>query len=164
MTFYKCKHNWIYERQQFIHPVTQNKSPFIPISVASVSSCTNTTTTVPLYPLSHSFAIAIVTIVYKTFRQQQFHRSALYLKNHSPSRPRQQGYQGYRSLGVYAHPGGSLNMVPWYASTCKKTTKKGNFCHRLVGSRDLQKGGIFAKKARCLTEDTLVTPIKGVLW
>ena len=67
--------------------------------------------------------------------------------------------------GVSHRPGvGSLNMVPWYVSTYKKTRKRDDFCHRLVGSWDLQKGGIFAKKGRCLTEDTPVTPIKGVLW
>ncbi len=32
-----------------------------------------------------------------------------------------------------------------------------------MGSRDLQKGDIFAKKGRSLTEDTPVTPIKGML-
>ena len=46
----------------------------------------------------------------------------------------------------------------------KKQWKKGDFCRRLVGSRDLQKGGIFAKMGRRLTEDTPVTPIIGVLW
>ncbi len=46
----------------------------------------------------------------------------------------------------------------------QKMTKGGDFCHRLVGSQDLQKGDIFAKKGRCLTEDTSVTPIKGVIW
>ncbi len=46
----------------------------------------------------------------------------------------------------------------------KKNVKRGDFCHRLLGSRDLQKGGIFAKNCRCSTEDTPVTPIKGVLW
>ncbi len=56
----------------------------------------------------------------------------------------------------------------WYLGThphTKKTTKMGDFCHRLVESRDLQKGGtsIFAKKGRCVTEHTPVTPIKGVL-
>ncbi len=47
---------------------------------------------------------------------------------------------------VYVAPtGGSLNMVPWYASKYKKKMmKRGDFCHLLVGSRDLQKGGIFA--------------------
>ncbi len=55
-------------------------------------------------------------------------------------------------------------MVPWYALTYKKNAKRGDFCHRLLGSRDLRNGDIFAKKGRCLTEDTPVTPIKGVLW
>ncbi len=54
-------------------------------------------------------------------------------------------------------------MVPWYASTYKKMTKRGDFCHRLLGSWDLQKEGIFAKKGRCLTEDTPVVLIKEVL-
>ena len=56
-------------------------------------------------------------------------------------------------------------MVPWYASTYRKTRKRDYFCHRLVESQDLQKGGIFAKKGsyRCLTEDTSVTPIKGAV-
>ena len=41
----------------------------------------------------------------------------------------------------------------------KKNDEKGLFL-----SQNLQKEGIFAKKGRCLTEDTPVTPIKGVLW
>ena len=50
-------------------------------------------------------------------------------------------------------------MVPWHGThPRKKTTKRGDFCHRLVGLRDLQKGGIFTKKGRCLTEDTPVMP------
>ncbi len=63
--------------------------------------------------------------------------------------------------------GGSLNMVAWYASTYKKTIKRGDFCHRLVmlvGSRDLQKGVFSPKMGSCLTEDTPVIPIKGVFW
>ncbi len=46
----------------------------------------------------------------------------------------------------------------------KKPTKRGDFSHILVGSQDLKKGGIFTKKGRCLTEDTPVMLIKGVLW
>ena len=56
--------------------------------------------------------------------------------------------------------GVSLNMVSIHVL---KNDERGDFCHRLVGSRDPQKWGIFAKKGRCLTELT-VTPIKGVLW
>ncbi len=65
--------------------------------------------------------------------------------------------------------GGAAPHSIWYLGThphTKKKTKKSDFCHRLVGSCDLQieKGGIFAKKSRCLTENTPVTPINGVLW
>ena len=60
---------------------------------------------------------------------------------------------------VICDPGESLNMVPWYASTHKER------CKRVISVTDwLQKGDIFAKKGRCLTEDTPVTPKKGVLW
>ena len=48
----------------------------------------------------------------------------------------------------------------------QKNDEKRDFCHRLhrlVGSRDLQKGDICAKKGRCLTVDTPVAWIKGVL-
>ncbi len=38
--------------------------------------------------------------------------------------------------------------------------KRGDFCHRLVESWDLQNGGIFTKKRMCFSEDTPVTPIK----
>ncbi len=57
----------------------------------------------------------------------------------------------------------SLNMVPWYASMYKKNNEKGRFLSQIGGVPGPQKGGIFAKKGRCLTEDTPVT-IKGVLW
>ena len=37
-------------------------------------------------------------------------------------------------------------MIPWYASSYKKTTKRGDFGYRLVGSWDPQKAGNFAKR------------------
>ncbi len=47
----------------------------------------------------------------------------------------------------------------------QKNDEKGWFLSQIGGvPGDLQKGGIFAKKGRCLTEDTPVTSIKGVLW
>ncbi len=62
--------------------------------------------------------------------------------------------------GGGGHSIGYLGMHPH----TNKTMKRGDFCHKLVGSRDLQKGGIFAKKGSCLTEDTPVMPIKKDLW
>ncbi len=52
--------------------------------------------------------------------------------------------------------GGSLNMVPWYASTYKKNDEKGRILSQIGGVPGPPKGGY-------LTEDTLVTLIKGVL-
>ncbi len=64
-----------------------------------------------------------------------------------------------RGVGVGVTQYGTLVRIH-----VQKKRWKGVIFVRLVGSWDLQKGGIFAKKGRCLTEDTPVTPIKGVLW
>ncbi len=66
------------------------------------------------------------------------------------------------------HSPGRGGRGPQYGTLVRihvqKNTKSGDFCHRLVGSQDLPKGGVSAKKGRCWTEDTPVMPIKGVLW
>ncbi len=41
---------------------------------------------------------------------------------------------------------GTLDLGTHPRAKKKNDTKRGDFCHRLVGSRDFQKGGIFSQK------------------